>query len=177
MKELRLHGRGGQGVVTSAEIIVHAAVEKGFIASCFPFFGFEKKGGPVEAYVRVSKEKIRQKSSVYHPDFVVVIAPTLLPSIDVFAGLKPQGSILFNCESPSDVHIPETIQHFGWLDASKISLEMFGRLLPNTIMLGAFAQFSGWVDVEVVAQFAAKHWGEKNAVAVRRGAEAVQQVR
>ena len=62
MKELRLHGRGGQGVVTSAEIIVHAAVEKGFIASCFPFFGFEKKGGPVEAYVRVSKEKSGKKA-------------------------------------------------------------------------------------------------------------------
>ncbi len=177
MKELRLHGRGGQGVVTSAEIIVHAAVEKGFIASCFPFFGFEKKGGPVEAYVRVSEEKIRQKSSVYHPDFVVVIDPTLLPSIDVFAGLKPEGTILFNCESPPDIKVPENIRHFAWLDANRIALDMFGRLLPNTVMLGAFAKFSGWVDVEAVARLAVEHWGEKNAEAVHRGAEAVQQVR
>ncbi len=173
MKELRLHGRGGQGVVTGAEIIVHGAVEKGFLASSFPFFGFEKKGGPVEAYVRVSEEKIRQKCSVYTPDYVVVIDPTLMASVDVFAGLKPDGTIIFNCESPSQLSIPDSVSHYCWLDANQIALEMFGRLLPNTAMLGAFAAVSGWLDVEVAATLAAEHWGEKNADAVRRGAAAV----
>ena len=164
-------------MVTSAEIIVHGAVEKGYMASSFPFFGFEKKGGPVEAYVRVSETKIRQKCSVYTPDFVVVIDPTLMGSVNVYAGLKPDGHIIFNCEDPALLQIPDTVTHYSWLDANAIALEMFDRLLPNTAMLGAFAAISDWLDVETAAELAARHWGEKNAEAVRRGAAAVKTVK
>ena len=161
-------------MVTGAEIIVHGAIERNKFASCFPFFGFEKKGGPVAAFVRIDERKIRPKSMIYHPDCVVVVDPTIMNSVDVFEGLKaePEGWAIINCESPGQIKPPEAVKQFGWLDANKISLDIFGKILPNTVMLGAFAKLTGWVDVDFVAQKAAELWGQKNIEAVRRGAEA-----
>jgi pyruvate ferredoxin oxidoreductase gamma subunit/phenylglyoxylate dehydrogenase gamma subunit len=174
VKEIRLHGRGGQGVVTGAEIIVHGAIEKGLFASCFPFFGFEKKGGPVAAFVRIDDQKIRPKSMIYHPDCVVAVDPTIMNSVNVFEGLKaePEGWAIINCEAPDKVALPPEVRQFGWLNANEISLDIFGKMLPNTVMLGAFAKLTGWVEVDFVARKAADLWGEKNIEAVKAGAEA-----
>ena len=176
MKEIRLHGRGGQGVVTGAEIIVHGAIEQDKFASCFPFFGFEKKGGPVAAFVRIDDQKIRPKSMIYNPDCVVVVDPTIMNSVNVFEGLKaePEGWAIINCESPSQVNLAPEVKKFGWLNAHEISIEIFGKPLPNTVMLGAFAKLTGWVEVDFVAQKASELWGPKNIEAVKRGAEAAQ---
>ena len=176
MKEIRLHGRGGQGVVTGAEIIVHGAIEKDKYASCFPFFGFEKKGGPVAAFVRIDDQKIRPKSMIYHPDCVVVVDPTIMNSVNVFEGLKaePEGWAIINCESPDQVVLAPEVRKFGWLNANEISIDIFGKPLPNTVMLGAFAELTAWVDVDFVARKASELWGEKNTEAVRRGAEAAR---
>ena len=163
-------------MVTGAEIIVHGAIEKGLYASCFPFFGFEKKGGPVAAFVRIDDQKIRPKSMIYHPDCVLVVDPTIMNSVNVFEGLKaePEGWAIINCESAEAVSPPPEVKKFGWLNANEISLEVFGKILPNTVMLGAFAQLTGWVDVDFVARKASELWGDKNTLAVKRGAEAAR---
>lgn len=177
MKEIRLHGRGGQGVVSSAELIVHAAIENGKFASCFPFFGFEKKGGPVAAFVRISEEKIRPKCEVYTPDCIIVVDPTIANSVNVFDGLKPGGLAFLNCEAPSAIGFPPGLKEYGWLDATAISMEIFGRALPNTVMLGAFAAVSSWVDTDTLSRLATELWGPKNADAVRLGSESVNLVK
>lgn len=177
MKEIRLHGRGGQGVVTSAELIVRGAIENGKFASCFPFFGFEKKGGPVAAFVRISDEKIRPKCEIYNPDCIIVVDPTIAASVNVYDGLRPDAVGLFNCEDPANMKIPASLKEYGWLDATGISMGIFGRPLPNTVMLGAFAKVTGWVDAKVLAEMAAGLWGPKNADAVLKGGEAVKHVK
>lgn len=178
MKEIRLHGRGGQGVVTGAEIIVHGAIAKDKFASCFPFFGFEKKGGPVAAFVRLDDQKIRPKSMIYYPDCVVVVDPTIMNSVDIFEGLKPEpdGWAIINCETPDRLKLPSKVKKLGWLDANALSVEIFGKMMPNTIMLGAFAKLTGWVDVDFIADKASELWGSINRQAVLRGAEMVTYV-
>lgn len=170
MREIRLHGRGGQGTVTSAEILVHAAVAENLHASCFPYFGFEKKGGPVSAFVRIDTQKIRQKTQVYNPGCVVVMDPTLVSAVNVFEGMAPESVLVINTKKPiSDYPIPPQVRRVGYLDATGLALDLLGRPVPNTVMLGAFVAATGWVDLERVVARAAEIFGPQNATAVREG--------
>ena len=172
MKEIRLHGRGGQGIVTSAEVIVYAASEAGLFAACFPYFGFEKKGGPVAAFVRIDDRKIREKCQIYEPDCVLIVDPTLVtPQATVFDGLKNEGVVVMNCADPKAYSFPKNAAQIGVVDANAISQEIMGRILPNTVMLGAFAKITGWVDKDRLAGRTAEIWGEKNSQAVLAGYE------
>ena len=96
MTEVRFHGRGGQGAVTSAELVALSAIDEGKYAQAFPSFGPERRGAPVVAFLRVSDHQIRVRSKVYNPDIVVVLDPTLLDIVDVAAGLKPGGMVIVN---------------------------------------------------------------------------------
>ncbi len=98
MKEIRIHGRGGQGSVTAAELIAVAAFEDGKWSQAFPYFGTERRGAPVTAFARISDRKIRVRSQVYEPDYVIVQDPSLLSSVDVASGLKSDGLIIVNSE-------------------------------------------------------------------------------
>lgn len=169
MKEIRIHGRGGQGAVTAAEIIVYAAVEDGKYAACFPYFGFEKKGGPVSAFVRIDDKKIREKNQVYDPNCVMVIDPTLLNSVDVFVGAKPESIFVINTDSIDGIDIPKNITKVAYIDANKASMDIFGRLLPNTIVLGAFVKATNWVSLEKVKEKTQQIWGPKNIEALEFG--------
>ncbi len=96
MLEIRIHGRGGQGGVTSAELLAKAAIDKGKYAQAFPSFGPERRGAPVEAFVRVSDEPIKIREKIYEPDVVLVLDPTLLDVVKVDAGLKEKGLVVVN---------------------------------------------------------------------------------
>lgn len=177
MKEIRIHGRGGQGSVTAAEVIVYAAVHGDQYAACFPYFGFEKKGGPVTAFARIDNQKIREKCQVYHPDCLIVIDPTLMEGVNVFKGIKKGGVLVINRGGVEDLDIPENVETVAYIDASAISEELLGRNVPNTVLLGAFAKATGWVEVGLIAEKSAEIWGEKNAVAVQRGYDQVTVVK
>ncbi|WP_422484719.1 2-oxoacid:acceptor oxidoreductase family protein [Gudongella sp. DL1XJH-153] len=169
MKEIRIHGRGGQGAVTTSEIIVYAAVEDGKYGACFPYFGFEKKGGPVSAFVRIDEKKIREKNQVYNPNCVMVIDPTLLKSVDVFVGAKEDSILVINTKSIEDIDIPENITKVAYVDANTASMEIFGRLLPNTVVLGAFVKATNWVSFDKVSEKTQAIWGPKNQEALDYG--------
>lgn len=169
MKEIRIHGRGGQGAVTTSEIIVYAAVEDGKHGACFPYFGFEKKGGPVSAFVRIDEKKIREKNQVYNPNCVMVIDPTLLKSVDVFVGAKEDSILVINAKSIDDIEIPKNITKVAYVDANSASMEIFGRLLPNTIVLGAFVKATNWVSFDKVSEKTQAIWGPKNKTALEYG--------
>lgn len=171
MKEIRLHGRGGQGVVKAAEVIVHAAVMGEQYAACFPYFGFEKKGGPVSAFVRIDDSKIREKNQVYKPHCIMVVDPTIVQAVDVFRGAQENCVLVINTRDVDALEIPESIGTVAYVDANGLSEEMFGRVMPNTIMLGAFAKATGWVDKALLAKRAGEIWGEKNVAAVMQGYE------
>ncbi len=169
MKEIRIHGRGGQGGVTMSEIVVYAAVMDGKFAACFPYFGFEKKGGPVNSFIRIDDSKIREKNQVYNPDCIIVIDPTLLNSVNVFVGAKENCTLILNSKSIDGLEIPKNIKKVAYVDANKASMDIFGKVIPNTIVLGAFAKATNWVNVDWISKKAQEIWGPKNKESVEYG--------
>lgn len=138
MKEIRLHGIGGLGTVKAGEMLVHAAVASGKYGNSIPFFGFERQGAPVTSYVRLGDEKIRPKNQVYHPNCTLVLDPSLLISAPVFDGLTENSYFIVNtkAENGADLVKNPNVKTVAWLDATSIALEMLGRPITNTIMLG-----------------------------------------
>ncbi len=148
MRELRIHGRGGQGSVTAAELIAFAAFEGGVYAQAFPAFGVERRGAPVQAFVRFSDAKIRLRSQVYEPDYIIVQDPTLIGDVDVFMGMKSGGIAIINTEKPDfDSNVPEGVKVYA-IDATTIALEELGVPITNTTLMGAFAAATGEIKLE-----------------------------
>ncbi len=152
MKEIRIHGRGGQGSVTAAELLAVAAFEDGKYSQAFPFFGVERRGAPVTAFTRLSDKKIRLRSQIYEPDYVIVQDATLVSAVDVTAGLKRDGIVIVNSEkSAEDVGLNAGID-VRTIDATGIALEIIGRPIVNTTLLGAFAGATGEISIESIKQ-------------------------
>jgi len=151
LRELRIHGRGGQGSVTAAELIAFAAFEGGVYAQAFPAFGVERRGAPVQAFVRFSDEKIRLRSQIYEPDYIIVQDPTLIGDVDVFKGMKEGGIAIVNTEKPDfDSRVPEGVRVYT-IDATTIALEELGVPITNTTLMGAFAAATGEIKLEPLA--------------------------
>ncbi|KDE55279.1 pyruvate ferredoxin oxidoreductase subunit gamma [Methanoculleus sp. MH98A] len=148
MRELRIHGRGGQGSVTAAELIAYAAFEGGVFSQAFPAFGVERRGAPVQAFVRFSDEKVRLRSQIYEPDYIIVQDPTLIGDVDVFKGMKAGGIAIVNTEkSDFDSGVPEGVKVYT-IDATTIALEELGVPITNTTLMGAFAAATGEIGLE-----------------------------
>ncbi|HOB18938.1 MAG TPA: pyruvate ferredoxin oxidoreductase subunit gamma [Candidatus Methanoculleus thermohydrogenotrophicum] len=148
MRELRIHGRGGQGSVTAAELIAFAAFEGGVYAQAFPAFGVERRGAPVQAFVRFSDKKIRLRSQIYEPDYIIVQDPTLIGDVDVFRGMKPGGIAIVNTEKPDiNARVPDDVKVY-LIDATTIALEELGVPITNTTLMGAFAAATGEIKLE-----------------------------
>lgn len=175
MKEIRIHGRGGMGSVKAAEVLVYAAVMDGKYGNSIPFFGFERQGAPVTAFVRIGEEPIRPKNRVYHPDVLIVLDSTIMNAVNVFEGVKGNGVLVLNSNRPAaEIEVPEQIATVAVVDASAIAMEVIGRPISNTVMLGAFLGATGLVSLEEVGKRAAELWGEKNREALKCGYEAVE---
>ncbi len=176
MIEIRFHGRGGQGAVTSAELAALSAIEEGKFAQAFPSFGPERRGAPVMAFVRVSDEQIRTREKVYNPGIVVVLDPTLLKIVDVESGVGEDGLVVLNTKlSPA-----ETRKEFGLkarlavVDASTIAMEEMRVPITNTTMLGALIKASGLLPIDALRAPIEKRFGpiaERNMKACLRAFE------
>jgi len=153
--EIRWHGRGGQGVVTAGKLLAETALGMDQYIQAFPDYGPERQGAPIRAYTRMSPEPIRIHSQVEEPDIVLVLDPTLLQTVDVTEGLKPDGALLVNTPlSPQEVR-----EQLGWktgkvftVDASHIAIDELGREITNTPMLGALAAALGLFSVDQLAE-------------------------
>lgn len=158
MKQIRIHGRGGQGVVTAAEMLSLAAFEEGRHAQAFPSFGSERTGAPVVAFCRISEREIRSREPIMAPDAVIIQDPTLLHQVDVFAGLKPDGLVLINTtRSFEELGLGEFSRGRArklllTVPATDIALKHVGRPVPNVPLLGAFAAATGLVQLDSVKQ-------------------------
>ena len=142
MKELRIHGRGGQGSVTAAELIAVAAFEGGVYAQAFPAFGVERRGAPVQAFVRFDNKKIRLRSQIYEPDYIIVQDSTLIKDVNVFHGVKEGGIAIINTEKAISYPVPKGVKVIA-IDATSIALQQIGLPITNTALMGAFAAASG----------------------------------
>ena len=157
MLQIRIHGRGGQGVVTAAELLSVAAFEQGRHAQAFPSFGSERTGAPVVAFCRIDDREIRLREPVLAPDVLIVQDPTLLHQVDVFQGLLPDGYVLINSKRSFDeLGLADFEQRFRrerlmTVPATEIALKHLGRPLPNAVLLGGFAALSGLISLDAVA--------------------------
>lgn len=157
MLQIRIHGRGGQGVVTAAELLSVAAFEQGRHAQAFPSFGSERTGAPVVAYCRIDDRAIRLREPIVAPDVLIVQDPTLLHQVDLFQGLVPDGYVLINSRRSfdelglSDIALRHRHERLITVPASEIAMKHLGRPLPNAALLGGFAALSGLISLDAVA--------------------------
>jgi pyruvate ferredoxin oxidoreductase gamma subunit len=163
MKELRIHGRGGQGSVTAAELIATAAFEGGVYPQAFPMFGVERRGAPVQAFVRFSDKKVRLRSQIYEPDYIIVQDSTLIKDVNVFAGMKKGGIAIVNTSAPGSWTPPEGVKVIT-VDATGIALEVLGVPITNTALMGAFAAASGEITLEAMEHAIRHRFKEEIAV-------------
>lgn len=171
--EVRWHGRGGLGAVTSAELVASAAISEGKYAQSFPSFGPERRGAPVVAFLRISDEFIRIRTNIDEPDIVVVIDPRLLSAIDATSGLKKNGKIIVNSRKS-----PEQLKSefgFEWpvasVDATKIARETIKLPITNTAMMGALERVTEVVKMDSLIEQLKERFGaraEANIEAMKR---------
>lgn len=162
MISIRFHGRGGQGTVTAAELLAKAAFHEGKHSQAFPSFGVERRGAPVEAYCRVSDEKIRLREQIYFPDYLIVQDPTLIcAGSPILQGIKNCQGILINSEKKNWPEIKN--KNAVAVNATKIALEKIGKPFINTALLGAFVAMSKIVGLEALEKAIKEMFGEELA--------------
>ncbi len=175
LNEIRWHGRGGQGVVTASRMLAQAALLEGKFVQAFPEFGPERTGAPILGFTRISDERIRIHSHVYTPNLVVVLDPTLLESVDVTAGLVKSGQLVVNSgKTPDQIksELEATTARAFTVDATRISLEILGRAITNTAMLGAAIRAVPMANLESVRKAVRERFtgelGDRNVKAIER---------
>ena len=175
--EIRWHGRGGQGAVTSTELVAQAAINEGKFAQAFPSFGPERRGAPVLAFVRIdSKEPIRIRAEITEPDVVVVLDPSLLRIVNVTSGLNENGMLIINTKKSFQAIESEfkVTQKLATIDATKIARELLGVPIVNTTMVGALLRATGVVKLESLIEPLQHRFGrlaERNINAMKKAYE------
>ncbi len=176
MFELRFHGRGGQGAVTSAELLALAAIAQGKYAQAFPSFGPERRGAPVVAFARIDEKKIRNRTAVETPDIVIVLDPSILKIVNTSEGISDDGIQIVNSSRSAD----ELRKDFGLkgklvtVNANHIAAEEIGRVITNTTMLGALISATKLVEVDGIVKELKTRFGriaEGNIKAFKRAYE------
>lgn len=181
MFQIRIHGRGGQGVVSGAEMVSVAAFLEGRHAQAFPSFGSERTGAPVMAFCRIDDRPIRLREPVLDPDALIVQDATLLHQVDLFNGLREGGHILLNSSrTPAELGLASLAAaprryRITTLPATELAMEHVGRPVPNAALLGGFAALTGVIKLESVVSAIREKFpaaiAEKNIAAARRAYE------
>ncbi len=185
MFAVRLHGRGGQGVVTSAEMLSVAAFTEGKHAQALPTFGSERTGAPVTSFCRIDDVSIRAHEPITSPDAVIIQDPTLLHVAPVLVGTLPHTFVLINSSRPvEELGVEALVNGFRpgrvlTVPATELARHHIGRPLPGAPLLGAFSALTGLISFDSVAaairQRFAGELGESNVAAARAAYEAVVQ--
>ena len=184
MFQVRIHGRGGQGVVSAAEMLSLAAFDEGRYAQAFPSFGSERMGAPVMAFCRFDDKEIRTREPVLQPDALIIQDPTLLHQVNLFSGLRPGGYILINStRSFDELGIGDFVRkfdpaHLCTVPATELALKHVGRPLPNAALLGGFAAATGRISLASVTDAIRETFSGKVAQGnVAAASEAFEHVR
>ena len=181
MKEIRIHGRGGQGAVMAARMLASAFLNEGKFIASFPMFGFERRGAPVVAFTRIDDRPVREKTQIYNPDCLIVIDPGLMTLPTLFTGLKPDGTLILNSPQPLKDQPDSNLKTAGIINATQIAMDEIGRDIPNTCILGAFAAATGWLDLKSILASLGDYLGgdmlQRNLRSAERGFREVEVIR
>lgn len=183
MFQIRIHGRGGQGVVSASELLSVAAFEEGKYSQSFPSFGSERMGAPVQAFARISDSNITIREPVMEPDMLIIQDPTLFQAVDVFDGAKTEGYLLINSsQTIKQLGIDEIAcqypkNHVIILPATELAIKYIKQAKPNTVLLGAFAALTKMIKIPALESAIRgkfpKKIAEKNIVATKVGYDRV----
>ncbi len=179
MIEVRWHGRGGQGAVTSVELLAVAAIAAGKYAQGFPSFGPERRGAPVAAFTRIDDKKINVRSGIYEPDVVLILDASLIGMVDVTDGLKPGGKVVVNTTKSPD-EIRKDLNFNGTVatvDGTGIARKEMGVPIANTTMIGALLKVTGIMGLEAMKDPVEHRFGriaQKNINAMKRAYDEIK---
>lgn len=173
MEQVRIHGRGGQGVVTAAEIIALAAFYEGFEVQAFPSFGVERTGAPIQSFARISKNPIITREQIYAPTILIIQDATLLDSVDVFYGCTKDTLIIINSPQNNWPKLNKKFKKLYFTPATEIALEIFGKNIVNTVILGALAKHSGLLSLSSLKKAINEKFKDKSPDIIKKNILAV----
>jgi pyruvate ferredoxin oxidoreductase gamma subunit len=174
MEQIRIHGRGGQGVVTAAELIARAAFYEGREAVAFPNFGVERTGAPIQSYVRISDEEILTREQIYAPTVLVIQDATLLSNPAIFIGADKDTRIIINAEAGRDLKLPFTTKNVWFAPATAVALKIFGKNIVNTIILGALAKHTGLISLASLEKAIRDKFADKGEEIINKNIAAIK---
>ncbi len=186
-KEIRIHGRGGQGVVAMAEILAIAFFNNGKNSQAFPNFGVERSGAPIQSFVRISDEEISIREHIYEPDILIILDFSLIGRADLFSGLKKNSIIIINSELEADKIFQEINKKYKLVNgfkssqiysfpASKIAIDIFGKNMVNTVMLGALCNLPDLLDIDSAINAVKIKFSEKGSEIVNKNILAIKKI-
>jgi len=175
LEQIRVHGRGGQGVVTAAELIAIAAFYDGHEAQAFPNFGVERTGAPIQSFARISDQPIITREQIYEPTILIIQDATLLDSVDVFYGCRPETKVIINAPENKWPQLKINKKNLYFSPATEIALEIFKKNIVNTIILGAFAKYTGLVTLESLKKAIQEKFADKGSEIIKKNIFAISQ--
>lgn len=173
LEQIRIHGRGGQGVVTAAELIAMAAFYDGYESQAFPNFGVERTGAPIQSYARISKQKILTKEQIYHPTILIIQDATLIDSENILRGINDDTKIIVNAKE-NTWEILKNRKNVFFSPATEIALEIIGRNIVNTVILGAFAKYSKLISLKSLEKAVKEKFKEKGELVIKKNITAIR---
>lgn len=174
MEEIRIHGRGGQGVVTAAEIIAIAAFREGFEAQAFPNFGVERTGAPIESFVRIDGRPIITREQIYRPTLIIIQDSTLIGETDVFKGANTETLVIINSASNRWPKLSQRFSRLIFVPATEIALKILGKNIVNTVILGALARSGGLVSLTSLQAAIREKFAEKGRETIAKNLNAIK---
>jgi pyruvate ferredoxin oxidoreductase gamma subunit len=190
MIQIRLHGRGGQGVVTGAELIALAAFQEGKQTQAFPSFGVERSGAPIMAFARIDDQPIKTREQIYTPDILVIQDQTLIPSSPLLSGTSAKTLVFINSEKTAAELFLELkkeaaifknpfklqLKNIIAVPATAIALEIIGKNLVNTVILGALAKHGGLFTLKSLQQAVKDKLAGKNPSIIAKNLQAIEKI-
>lgn len=174
MYQIRIHGRGGQGVVTAAELIAIAAFGAGHEAQAFPAFGVERTGAPIEAFARIDNTAIRTREQIYNPDVLIIQDSSLIGTVDLSKGCSDKTIAIVNSSlSKEELGLNLPLANIHVVDATKIALEILGKNIVNTVILGTFAKVNDSISLESLKGAIRQKFGNKDKAIIDKNIEAI----
>ena len=173
IKQIRVHGRGGQGVVTAAELIAMAAFYDGLESQAFPNFGVERSGAPIQSYVRIGKQKILSREQVYNPDFLIIQDSSLLNSSDLLSGVNNKTQIIINSKENNWPKLKNKKNIF-FCPATEIALEIIGKNIVNTVILGSFIKKTGIISLNSLKKAIKEKFKDKDDIIIDKNIKAIE---
>lgn len=175
MIQIRIHGRGGQGVVTAAELIAIATFNEGRQAQAFPSFGVERTGAPVESFIRIDDQTINTREHIYNPDILIIQDASLLDTVDVSKGCSNKTKVIVNTAKRSKqlkIKLPK--ENIYTVDATAIALDIIGKNIVNTTILGAFAKITGLVSLTSLKSAIKEKFSDKGQDIINKNIKAIE---